>query len=134
MFTGIAAGLVVCVNGVSKGTLGVGDTVLFMTLMVQLYEPLNYFGTYYRIIQKYMIDMENLFELLEKQPGVSDHLWAKPLLLCKGEVQFKNVWFEYEAGNAILKDINFTARPGTTVAFVGATGSGKSTLTRLIFR
>jgi ABC-type transport system involved in Fe-S cluster assembly fused permease/ATPase subunit len=60
MFAGMSGGILLCTAGVSRGTLTVGDTVLFLTLMAQLYGPLNFFGTYYRVIQQYMIDMENL--------------------------------------------------------------------------
>ena len=58
------------VQGVANGELTVGDAVLFVTLMQQLYAPLNYFGTYYRTIQQYMIDMENMFDLLASAPQI----------------------------------------------------------------
>lgn len=68
--TGLVCGMIVCVKGVASGDLSVGDVVLFVTLLNQLYGPLNFFGTYYRTIQQYMIDMENMFQLLETQAAV----------------------------------------------------------------
>lgn len=63
----------------ARGDLTVGDTVLFLTMMAQLYAPLNFFGTYYRIIQQYIIDMENLFDLLDRNSGVNDSPGAEQL-------------------------------------------------------
>ncbi len=74
-----------CLQGVANGSLTVGDAVLFVTLMQQLYAPLNYFGTYYRTIQQYMIDMENMFDLLASAPQIqvpsSTHSLHATLLL-----------------------------------------------------
>ncbi|GBF99523.1 hypothetical protein Rsub_11957 [Raphidocelis subcapitata] len=134
MFAGISSGMLLCTAGVAKGTLTVGDTVLFLTLMAQLYGPLNFFGTYYRVIQQYMIDMENLLQLLETRGRVYDAPNARPLVLRGGEVEFDGVCFGYEPARTVLKEVSFRAPPSSTVAFVGATGSGKSTLTRLLFR
>eukprot|EP00879_Flechtneria_rotunda_P029818 GHRR01032270.1.p1 GENE.GHRR01032270.1~~GHRR01032270.1.p1 ORF type:complete len:268 (+),score=80.58 GHRR01032270.1:461-1264(+) len=134
MFVGITAGVMACTAGVSTGTLTVGDTVLFLTLMAQLYGPLNFFGTYYRVIQQYMIDMENLLQLLDTAGKVIDAPGAPDLQLSSGAVEFRDVAFAYERGLNVLKGVSFSAPGGSTVAFVGATGSGKSTLTRLLFR
>lgn len=69
---GLAGGLVVCVWGIARGQLTVGDAVLFTTMMNQLYVPLTFFGSYYRQVQKALIDMENMFELLATEPRVMD--------------------------------------------------------------
>eukprot|EP00878_Enallax_costatus_P015689 GHUV01016437.1.p1 GENE.GHUV01016437.1~~GHUV01016437.1.p1 ORF type:complete len:820 (+),score=192.83 GHUV01016437.1:571-3030(+) len=134
MFLGISCGVLACTAGVSQGVLTVGDTVLFLTLMAQLYGPLNFFGTYYRVIQQYMIDMENLLQLLDTPGKVVDAPNAPDLVLSNGTVEFQDVSFGYEPGLSVLKGVSFKVPGGSTVAFVGATGSGKSTLTRLLFR
>ncbi|WIA21925.1 hypothetical protein OEZ85_004292 [Tetradesmus obliquus] len=134
MFVGISSGVMACTAGVAQGTMTVGDTVLFLTLMAQLYGPLNFFGTYYRVIQQYMIDMENLLQLLDTPGKVVDSPSATDLVLRDGAVEFRDVSFGYEAGLSVLKGVSFNVPGGSTVAFVGATGSGKSTLTRLLFR
>lgn len=66
-------------QGVANGSLTVGDAVLFVTLMQQLYAPLNYFGTYYRTIQQYMIDMENMFDLLASAPQIQVSFACSPV-------------------------------------------------------
>lgn len=89
-----------------QGTLTVGDTVLFLTMMAQLYGPLNFFGTYYRVIQQYMIDMENLLQLLDTPGRVTDAPGAKDLVLSKGEVVFDDVSFAYQPGYNVLKGVS----------------------------
>ena len=137
IFTGMAAGMVVCTSGVADGSLTVGDAVLFVTLMQQLYAPLNFFGSYYRMIQTAMLDMEGIFELLGKEPNVKDAVDAKPLLSPENEqfqVEFESVGFTYADGAPVLRDVSFLAPGGGTTALVGATGSGKSSVLRLLLR
>lgn len=81
-----------------------------------------------------MIDMENLFQLLERKSDVNDKREAKSLVLSTGSVDYDSVSFEYERGASVLRHVSFNVPGGQTIAFVGATGSGKSTVTRLIFR
>jgi ABC-type multidrug transport system fused ATPase/permease subunit len=81
-----------------------------------------------------MIDMENMFTLLDMEPGVQEEATAGPLQLVRGDVEYRAVSFGYELGSQVLQNVSFAARGGTTIAFVGATGSGKSTLTRLLLR
>ncbi|XP_064095377.1 ATP-binding cassette sub-family B member 6-like [Macrobrachium nipponense] len=114
--------------------LTVGDYVLFATYIMQLYTPLNWFGTYYRMIQQNFIDMENMFDLLEEKEEVLDKEDAQLLLVPQGRIEFKDVSFHYSPERPILKNISFVAEPGQTIAIVGPTGSGKSTIMRLIFR
>lgn len=89
-----------------QGNLTVGDTVLFLTLMAQLYGPLNFFGTYYRVIQQYMIDMENLLQLLDTPGKVVDAPNAPDLVLSRGAVEFRDVSFGYEPGLSVLKGVS----------------------------
>ena len=137
IFSGIASGLLLCTFGVSRGTLSVGDTVLFVSMMQQLYAPLNFFGTYYRMLQTAALDMEGVFKLLETQPSISDCPDAVDFADDGKELDivFDNVRFRYtEQGNEALKGINFTAAGGKTTSLVGSTGSGKSTILRLLVR
>ncbi|CAL5222423.1 g4785 [Coccomyxa viridis] len=134
IFSGLIAGLMVCVKGVADGKLTVGDAVLFITLMQQLYAPLNYFGSYYRTIQRQLIDMENCFELLATNAGLTDKPDAKDIVTSKCSIEFRDVSFSYVADSPVIKDISFTCPGGQTLALVGATGSGKSSALRLIFR
>lgn len=132
---GILAGSLLCAHMVVTGDqLTVGDYVLFSTYIMQLYTPLNYFGTYYRMIQTAFIDMENMFDLLKEKPEVNDDPNAVPLLVKSGTIEFQNVNFSYIPERQILKDLSFTVPAGHTVALVGPTGSGKSTIIRLLFR
>lgn len=135
---GLAAGSLLCawavVHGINNLNLTVGDYVLFGTYLAQLYVPLNWLGTYYRMIQQAFIDMENMFELLDKELEVKDSPNAKEIELRGGEIQFKNVSFHYDPSKPILKNLSFTVPSGQTFALVGHTGSGKSTIVRLLFR
>lgn len=134
---GVAAGALLCAHMVAAGHQGgltVGDYVLFLTYVMQLYTPLNFLGTYYRMIQRSFIDMENMFELLDTKPEVIDAVNAPSLKLAKGEIRFDNVCFSYLPERPILKSVSFVVPPGRTVALVGPSGSGKTTIVRLLFR
>ncbi|KAF5285462.1 hypothetical protein FQA39_LY16636 [Lamprigera yunnana] len=132
---GLLAGSLLCVYMVvdHKG-LSVGDYVLFSSYIIQLYVPLNWFGTYYRAIQKNFVDMENMFDLLREEQDVFDAPGAGLISIKRGVVIFRNVTFGYTRDRIILKNINFEVGTGKTVALVGPSGSGKSTIIRLLFR
>ncbi|XP_044763694.1 ATP-binding cassette sub-family B member 6 [Coccinella septempunctata] len=132
---GLLIGSLLCVHMVvDTHELTVGDYVLFASYIVQLYVPLNWFGSYYRAIQKNFVDMENMFDLLKEEEEVIDAPGAGPLVVKKGVVEFNNVSFGYQPEKLILKNVTFTVPPGKTVALVGPSGSGKSTIIRLLFR
>ncbi|MCW0183390.1 MAG: ABC transporter ATP-binding protein/permease [Zavarzinia sp.] len=120
--------------GVADGTMTVGDFVLVNTFLIQLYIPLNMLGFVYREIKQGLIDMEAMFNVLDVPEEVRDKPDAKPLRVTGGEVRFEDVSFRYDQRRGILRDVSFTAAPGSTVAIVGPSGAGKSTISRILFR
>jgi ATP-binding cassette subfamily B protein len=134
----IAAGLTVIMymaaRGIVAGTMTIGDFVLVNTYLIQLYQPLNFFGFVYREIKQALVDIASMFELLDVAPEVTDAPDARPLAIAGGEVAFRDVSFGYDPRRPILKGVSFTVPAGRTVAIVGPTGAGKSTISRLLFR
>ncbi len=121
-------------EGVIAGTMTLGDLVLVNAFMIQLYIPLNFLGVIYREIKQSLADMERLFSLLDQNREVADADSAKELHTHGASVMFSKVDFSYEAKRQILFDVDFTIAAGTTTAVVGHSGSGKSTMSRLLFR
>lgn len=112
----------------------VGDFVMLLTYMAQLQQPLNFFGTFYRMIQSSMINSERMLELFKEKPTVIDKPEATTLPSCQGDIRFNEVEFSYDERKPALRGVNFHCPPGTTNAFVGESGGGKSTVFRLLFR
>lgn len=121
-------------NQVIKGNMQVGDFVLINGYLLQFFYPLSYFGIILRHIRRGFSDMENALNLLEIKPEIVDGPHAIALKAEQVEIVFDTVSFGYSSQRPILKDVSFTIRAGETVAIVGTTGSGKSTIARLIFR
>ncbi len=121
-------------QGVIDGKMTLGDLVLVNAFMIQLYIPLNFLGVIYREIKQSLADMERLFNLMHEGREVADNPGAQDLKLSGAQVRFAHVDFSYEAKRQILFDVDFTIAPGTTTAVVGHSGSGKSTISRLLFR
>jgi len=126
--------LVLAVQDYSIGQLSTGEVVMLNTFMLQLFIPLGFLGSSYRMIRQSLVDMEYLFQLLDLKPEIRDKEGATPLSIDKGQVAFENVNFSYEPGSAVLKNISFTIDRGKTVAIVGPSGAGKSTISRLLYR
>ncbi|MFC0130908.1 metal ABC transporter permease [Massilia eurypsychrophila] len=120
--------------GVIDGSMTLGDLVLVNSFMIQLYIPLNFLGVIYREIKQSLADMERLFALLDQNREVADSKGATALVTQGATLAFNHVDFSYESKRQILFDVDFTIAAGTTTAVVGHSGSGKSTMSRLLFR
>ena len=131
---GLAILMAMAAAGKIAGTMTVGDFTLVNLYMLQLSQPLNFFGFVYRNIKQSLVDIEKMFDLMDVEPEIKDKPNALPLHINGGEVRFENVSFAYDPRRPILKDVSFTVPAGKMTAFVGATGSGKSTIGRLLFR
>jgi ATP-binding cassette subfamily B protein len=131
---GLAVLMLMAGRGVIAGDLTVGDFVLVNTYLIQLYIPLNFLGFVYREIKQSLTDMESMFRLLGVAADVRDAPDARPLDPGPGEVVFDKVSFAYDPRRTILHDVSFRVPPGGRVAIVGASGAGKSTISRLLFR
>ncbi|KJC55828.1 metal ABC transporter permease [Bradyrhizobium sp. LTSPM299] len=131
---GLTATMLMCAFGIRNGTHTVGDFVLINSMMIQLYQPLNFMGMVYREIKQAIIDIEKMFEVLARDAEVKDAPGAKALAVSAGSVRFEDVRFAYEPERPILKGLSFEVPAGKTVAIVGPSGAGKSTISRLLFR
>ena len=131
---GVTLVMLMAGKGVSNGTMTIGDFVLVNTFLLQLYLPLNFLGSVYREIKHSLTDMEAMFSLLDEDEEVTDKPSAPAIDIKGGEVVFSDVSFAYDPRRAILDGVSFTIPAGNTVAVVGASGAGKSTISRLLFR
>ncbi|PUB13201.1 ABCB family ABC transporter ATP-binding protein/permease [Yoonia sediminilitoris] len=131
---GLVAVMIMAAVGVQRGDLTVGDFVMVNAYMIQITMPLNFLGTVYREIRQALIDMGDMFDLLGQPAEVTDKPGASDLKVTGGRVTLQNVAFGYDPERPILKGIDLDVEPGQTVAIVGSSGSGKSTIGRLLFR
>ncbi len=131
---GVTALMLLSAKRVVEGSMTPGDFVAVNAYMMQLAQPLNFFGFVYREVKQSLVDMETMFQLLKVEAQVKDRPGAPDLLLEGGRIDFRGVRFSYDDDREILHGIDFTVRPGNTVAVVGPSGAGKSTLSRLLFR
>jgi ATP-binding cassette subfamily B protein len=131
---GVTAIMFFAAGGVVDGSMSIGDLVLVNAFLLQLFIPLNFLGMVYRQIKYSLADMDLIFKLMELEPEIQDRADAPALRLSRGEVRFQHVCFSYQPEREILRDVDFTIRPGQKLAVVGHSGAGKSTLSRLLFR
>ena len=131
---GITVMLIMTAYGIKKGAMTVGGFVVVNAYMLQLYQPLNFLGTIYREIKQALIDMENMFNLLDESSEVNDPINAADMHINNPEINFSNISFGYDVRRNIIKNISFRVPHGKKTAIVGPTGAGKSTISRLLFR
>ena len=131
---GMAAIMVLCVSGIKEGRNSIGDFVMLNAMLIQLYQPLNFMGMLYREVKQAMIDIDMMFELLHQPNEIAEAPNAPALVVAQGALRFENVHFHYDPAREILRGVDFEVPAGKTLAIVGSSGAGKSTISRLIFR
>jgi len=131
---GLISALILAASDVSTGRLSVGEFVMVNAYMMQVMQPLGLLGFVYREIRQSLIDMQEMFGLLEQRAEIADKPNAPELEVTRASIEFVDVSFSYQAERPILKKLSLQIKGGQSVAIVGASGSGKSTIGRLLFR
>lgn len=124
-------------QGIIQGSMTVGDLVMVNGLLFQLSVPLNFLGSVYRDIRQALIDMQSMFSLMDEKSKIQENPIATPLIFSQGEnkdIIFEDVSYKYADGAEIFKELNMTIQGGKKTAIVGGSGSGKSTVVRLLYR
>lgn len=134
MNLGLVLAMILAAHEILGDRMSIGAMTTITLVMLQVYRPLNILGFAYREIKQALTDMEKMFALLDLEPEVKDVSNAVELQQVKGDISFKNVDFHYEKNRQILKDLSFDIAAGKTIAVVGPTGAGKSTISRILFR
>lgn len=132
---GIAIIVVACTNHIWGITLEVGFIYAFISYIKQIFEPINRIIENIETVQEALVSIDKIYDILDQKEYLEDFESGIELKNVKGKIEFKHVWFSYDKGeNWILKDVSFTIQPGESIALVGKTGSGKTTITNLINR
>jgi len=123
---GTASALLLSCSQVAAGTMTTGDFVMVNAYMQQLYVPLTWLGTIYRMVEDSFVDTEKMMQLLAIGPEIRDKPGAPDLAVKQGVVQFEQVGFSYNetSGKDVLKNVSFAVKRGQTLALVGSSGSG----------
>ena len=130
----ITAAMIMAATQVTGGQMTIGDFVLINALMMQVFLPLNFLGFVYREMKGSMANIDAMFSLLNIKPAVQDADKAEALKIGKGQIEFRDVGFSYQEEREILKGVDFSIAAKQKVAIVGSSGSGKSTIMKLLFR
>ncbi len=123
-----------CVNHLFNINLEIGVIYIFITYLKQIFEPIQRIVENFETIQEAVVSINKIYDILEHKEYLEDFEEGKILDKVNGKIEFKNVWFAYEGENWILKNVSFVINPGESIAFVGRTGSGKTTIINLINR
>ena len=115
-------------------SIEIGSIYIFVSYIKSLFEPITRIIDNIEIVQEAIVSINKIYDILDQKQFLEDFESGNKLSNVKGKLEFKNVWFAYEENNWILKDISFTIEPGETIALVGKTGSGKTTITNLVNR
>ena len=134
LLSGLFAGSCLAIYQIMYGQRKVGDFVVLLTYWSQLSGPLNFFAHGLSLVAENLVNAEKFLVLMQKTPTVRDCDEARQFVLTKGEVDFKNVTFSYDGQRQVTKDLTLHVKAGQTVALVGETGGGKSTILKLLFR
>ncbi|MFL2802012.1 MAG: ATP-binding cassette domain-containing protein [Paracoccaceae bacterium] len=132
--TGLLVIMILAMKQVNNGNLTLGAFVGLNAIILQLSMPLNFLGSVYREIRQALVDLESMFQILSNKVEIKDKKNAKPLIISNCNIQFQNVSFFYNRDKTILKNFSLNIFKGEQIAVVGITGSGKSTIGRLLFR
>ncbi|KAL5244481.1 hypothetical protein ACI65C_011891 [Semiaphis heraclei] len=132
----MSAAMILAAKQIVEGNMTIGDLVMVNGLLFQLAMPLGFLGSVYREVRQALLDMQSMFAIMACDPSVKNQTNAIPLSISKenASIEFRNVNFAYQNGKPILDDLSFVVPPGKKVAIVGGSGSGKSTIIRLLFR
>jgi ATP-binding cassette subfamily B protein len=131
---GLVGVMILAGQGVAAHGMTIGDFVLVNAYLIQLYTPLGFLGVVYRNVKQSLTDLEQMTALMAVAPEIVDRPSAPALSVGAGAIAFRHVDFRYDVRRPILADVDFRVAPGAMVAIVGASGAGKSTIARLLFR
>lgn len=123
-----------CTPGIFNSVIEIGVLYAFITYVKKFFGPIQDLADKYNVVLSGSVSAERIFELMDNKEGKEDLEKGSKMTGIKGEIEFRNVWFSYNGTDWVLKDVSFRINPGETAAFVGATGSGKSTIINLISR
>lgn len=134
LFLAVSSGLIIWYGGgeVIQGAVSIGVLITFIQYSEMFFRPIRDLSEKYNVLQTAMASSERIFTLMDEKPAIEDNIDAVSLAAFKGNIEFKNVWFAYNNDDYVLKDVSFKINEGEKVAFVGATGSGKTTTINLI--